>query len=133
MAPSLLIIFFFSTPYISHCLFSCIGLGGRCNDLIWTQTTDADVVDDFFDLLDIVLQGIVALAEAIIFQIQQTETGIQIGDETGYIQWSLVITQCNGVDGKAGLELSEKLRCVKIFMFKVMLCPSNKLTNSEAN
>lgn len=50
---------------------------------IWHQTPDGQIVDDLFDLLDVVLEAVVFLAQVIILQIQHTESGVQVRHKSG--------------------------------------------------
>ena len=46
--------------------------------LVWLEkTSDGEIVDDLLDLLHVVLQRVELLAEAVVLQVQQAETGLQ--------------------------------------------------------
>lgn len=68
-----------------------------CAGSIRSKSANADVVNDLFDFLHIVLQGIETFAQPIIFQVQQAKTGTQIANKSRYLQWTLIIAQSNCV------------------------------------
>lgn len=67
----------------------------------WSQTSNADIVDDFFNFLDIILQPIESLAQAVVLQIQQSESSTEVGQETGNLHWTLIIAQCHRIGCKS--------------------------------
>lgn len=77
----------------------------RSGRRIAPEPSNADVVHDLLDLLDIVLQCIESLAQAIILQIQQAETGIQIGHKLGNDQRTIVVPQGDRIRSIAALKV----------------------------
>lgn len=77
-----------------HCRFIL------CVLLLARQTPYADIIDNFFDLFDVVLQGIETLAQAVVLQIQQAEARVQVANEVGNVKRALVITHGHRVGGE---------------------------------
>lgn len=72
------------------------------------QSSDLNVVDDLLNLLHVVFQCIEPFAQTVILQIQQSKARTEIANETGYVQRSLVIAQCDRIYGKSGLKKLKK-------------------------
>lgn len=68
-----------------------------CAGSIRSKSANADIVNDLFDFLHIILQGIKTFAQPIIFQVQQAKSGTQIANKSRNLQWTLIVAQSNCV------------------------------------
>lgn len=71
------------------------------------QTTQAQVIDDVLNPLDVILDGIRALAQNVVLEVQQLEPGEQILDEPANNEGQLKVAVGDGVGGQTGELISQ--------------------------
>lgn len=68
------------------------------------QSTYGKIIDDFFDLLDVVLQGIKTLAQRVVFQVQQAEPTVEFRNETRNADGPLIVSGCYTIHSQSRLK-----------------------------
>lgn len=74
------------------------------------KATQTDIINDLFDLFHIVLEGVKALPQSVVLQIQQSESGMQICHKMRDAQRASEIAERDRIGSEAGLELKVKLK-----------------------
>lgn len=92
----------------SPCLLGSSHLGVTLASSL-DQAAQAQVIDDVLDPLDIILDGIRALAQDVVLEVQQLEPGEQILDEPADNEGQLKVAVGDGVGGQTG-ELVSQVR-----------------------
>ena len=67
------------------------------------QPTNGEIIDNFLNLLDIILQGIKTLPQWIILQVQKAEAPIQLGDKMWYPDRSLIVSSSYTIHSQSWL------------------------------
>lgn len=70
------------------------------------ESAQCDVVDDLFDLLDVVLDRVHSLAQKIVLEIEQSVAGVQIGNKLRDLSGQRELFGDDTVDGEARLDVS---------------------------
>ena len=66
--------------------------------LLGNQSSNRNVVDVFFDFLQIILERVEAFAQCVVLQVQKAESGVQLAHETPDSDWSREVLWRHGVD-----------------------------------
>ena len=74
--------------------------------LLGQQVPQRQIVDNVLHILDSVLQSVAAAAQAIVLEVEDLETRVQVLDELVDEKRTLVITKSDGVTCKTCLSLS---------------------------
>ena len=81
------------------------------------ESSYAEVIDNFFDFLDVVFESVEAFAKRVIFEIQETKTGVKFVYETRDFDRAIVITTGHAVYGETTLKHGEVyLNCFRLFV-----------------
>ena len=68
------------------------------------KAADGQVVHHLLDLLHVVLEAVVALAQRVVLQVQQAEAGVELVDEVGDAQRPAVVARGHAVDRQPRLD-----------------------------
>ena len=69
----------------------------------WFETTDGDIVDNFFNFLDVVLEGVVFPPESVVLEVEQPEAGRQLRHKPSDGKGPLTVPQYHTVYRQSGL------------------------------
>lgn len=67
------------------------------------QAADGQVIHHLLDLLHVVLEAVVALAQRVVLQVEQAEAGVQVVDEVGDAQGTTIVACRHAVHRKPRL------------------------------
>ncbi len=67
------------------------------------ESSDGDVIHNLLHFLQVVLQRIKLLSQAIVLEVEKPEAGRDIGEELGDGKWTMVITKNNTVHSQSRL------------------------------
>ena len=84
--------------------------------LLGQQTSQAEIVDNVFNFLDLVLDAIATLSQRIILQVQDLEAGVHILDELGNLHRPPVISQCDRVPRKTRQLVEQRDQTLKVLL-----------------
>ena len=89
-----------------HYLPKTTQLIGRCGiDAVFRpESADRDVVDDLFDLLEVVFEAVEALPQRVVLQVQQAKTGVDVRHELSDAYRAAVIARRDRIDREARLK-----------------------------
>lgn len=93
-----------------------LGRGGR-RSLGANHSPQTQIVDDVFYALDVVLDAIDALAEQVVFEIEDLEASKDVLDEVGDEYRKVRVAEGDGVGGEAGELLGEVDEGEKILFY----------------
>lgn len=65
------------------------------------QSADRQVVDDFLDFLDIILESVKAFTQSVVLEVEQAEAAVDVSDESLQHQNTRVVAKCDGVGCEA--------------------------------
>ena len=65
--------------------------------LLGVQLSDANVVNNFFHFLDVVLETVKSLSQGVVFEVEKAEAGVKVHQERVELQRSVEITQNDAV------------------------------------
>jgi hypothetical protein len=89
-------------PSVDHAMPQLLSL----SILLRHQIPQRQVIHHVLDILDPVLQPVAAAAQAVVLEVKNLETGVQVLDKLVDKKRSLVVAQSNGIASKAGLSKS---------------------------
>jgi hypothetical protein len=81
-----------SRPQCSHSRSSTLILDLRLLLLLRHQIPQREIIHDILHILDPVLQPVAAAAQAVVLEVEDLETSMQVLDKLVDEQWTLVIT-----------------------------------------
>ena len=88
--------------HLTHCYESHL--------VCWLQAAYSDIIDDFLNFLEVILEPVEAFPESVILEVQQTEAGVQLTHELGDTDGSAIVACSHNVHSQARLELIKSHR-----------------------
>jgi len=66
---------------------------------LWYQIPQRQIIHNILNLLDTIFDAITSPPQGIILEIQNLKASVDVLDELTDLKWSLVISQCDTIDG----------------------------------
>ena len=74
---------------------------------LWNQSSQAQIINDLLNLLNLILNTIASPSQRVILQVQNLETSMQVINELADLERSCEVAESDGVGGEAA-ELFDK-------------------------
>ena len=72
------------------------------------KASNRNIVNHFFDFLDVIFESIKLLAKKVILEVEKTKSSDKVRSEGGDLEWPCVITKNDTVYSQSGLNNTEE-------------------------
>ena len=83
---------------------------------LWHKAPQAQIIDHLLDLLDLVLDTITSPPQAIVFQVQNLEAGVQLIHKLADLEWSCEVTESDTVRCEAAELFDQRDEGLKVLL-----------------